>query len=606
MSGGALVENNTVYGQNGNSSSYGIYASDSTVENNTAYGNYDGIYSYGDTSAAITEDNRVYGNTNAGIYLYGYDQLVQGNYIYSNRYGIDSEAYNGGTGFSIVNNLIYANTNTGLILSSGSDNMVTNNTIYQPAGDAILIRSTPAQTNLTNNIIWTDSGNGINVASNSEAVKSDYNVFYLTTGSANIGVWEGKDYTNLVDWSYELGLDMDSTTANPLFVDPNGPDNIMGYSTTPIGSAQIIDDSGAGFSATGSWTTVTGGYDNEHLETTTGSGTSVATYTFTGLTPGATYDLAATWPQMTSYNGSSNTSYYVYDGTNPIAERQVSQYYASSGFTANGATWTDLGAWQVSGTTLTIQVPNIGNNTKVEVDAVRLQQIAGDHGEDDDFHLQSSSPAIDRGDPLSYSLEEPWPSGGRADVGAYGNTPQATASPSQVVQVLSPNGLNKLEVGDQTTIGWRESGLDQTRVVALINAGGGTVTSATLGNWLYNNYQTVSYYNNSFTNAVDTSGVTNPAPQGVYQTYAYANYGVGNSIAWNLPVPDGTYTIQLDFAEPSYTSAGSRKFDISLQGQVVKSSYDIWADAKAQYKATIAAVHRHRLRGQRHQPLPDQ
>ena len=50
----------------------------------------------------------------------------------------------------------------------------------------------------------------------------------------------------------------------------------------------------------------------------------------------------------------------------------------------------------------------------------------------DDYHLQSSSPAIDAGDPSSdYSLE-PQPNGGRINMGAYGNTSEATISSTHV------------------------------------------------------------------------------------------------------------------------------------------------------------------------------
>jgi hypothetical protein len=220
-------------------------------------------------------------------------------------------------------------------------------------------------------------------------------------------------------------------------------------------------------------------------------------------------------------------------------------------------------------------------------DAVRLQQVEGDHSQDDDFHLQADSPGIDRGDPLSYSLAEPWPSGTRADAGAYGNTAEATASPSQEVQVLSPNGIEKFEVGSPVTIQWRSSGLTQNRVVALINAGGKTVTSDTQGNWLYNNYQTVSYSDGSFTNAVNVTGVSNPAPQGVYQTYAYTQSGVGNSMAWHLPVADGTYTIRLHFVDPSYNSANQRKFDIKLQGTLVETGFDPVKAAGGRNRAVV-------------------
>ena len=43
-------------------------------------------------------------------------------------------------------------------------------------------------------------------------------------------------------------------------------------------------------------------------------------------------------------------------------------------------------------------------------------------------------------------------------------------------------------------------------------------------------------YDYSFTNSVDTSLVTNPAPQQVYQSYAEAATGVGNITLANMNV----------------------------------------------------------------------
>jgi hypothetical protein len=44
-----------------------------------------------------------------------------------------------------------------------------------------------------------------------------------------------------------------------------------------------------------------------------------------------------------------------------------------------------------------------------------------------DYHLSSWSPCIDAGDPMSPFSLEPEPNGGRVDMGAYGNTPEATS-----------------------------------------------------------------------------------------------------------------------------------------------------------------------------------
>jgi hypothetical protein len=77
----------------------------------------------------------------------------------------------------------------------------------------------------------------------------------------------------------------------------------------------------------------------------------------------------------------------------------------------------------------------------------------------EDFRLRVDSPAVDRGDPVSLYDHEPSPNGGRIDIGAYGNTADATASPAQLVQVLSPSGLEKIEQGQDVSLRWHSAGL---------------------------------------------------------------------------------------------------------------------------------------------------
>ncbi len=307
----------------------------------------------------------------------------------------------------------------------------------------------------------------------------------------------------------------------------------------------------------------------------------VASWTFTGLTPGATYQIAATWP---AYYVNNETRYSVLSGGQTVASYSVSQYYSPTGFIDAGVSWDVVADVQASGSTLVVQLPSQtpGGYGNVVADAVRLQQIVGEGGGDDDFHVPSTSPTVDAGDPESLYLGEPTPNGGRINQGYDGNTAQAATSAAQLVQVLAPTALDKVQVGQPVTISWRSAGLTATQPVALINTGGSAVD-----NWAADSYQTEGYSSSSFTNPVDTSGVTDPAPQAVYQSYAYAFYGVGSQLAYNLPVPDGTYTVRLDFAEPTtYFSAGERVFDVLLQGQVVQANYDIVAAAGADQTAT--------------------
>ena len=83
--------------------------------------------------------------------------------------------------------------------------------------------------------------------------------------------------------------------------------------------------------------------------------------------------------------------------------------------------------------------------------------------------------------------------------------------------------------------------------------------------------------------AIDTSGVSNPAPQGVYQTNRCGNF------SYNIPnlAPNANYTVRLHFAETYWTKAGQRIFNVSLNGQQVLSNFDILATAGAADKAVV-------------------
>lgn len=85
-------------------------------------------------------------------------------------------------------------------------------------------------------------------------------------------------------------------------------------------------------------------------------------------------------------------------------------------------------------------------------------------------------------------------------------------------------------------------------------------------------------------NAIDTSRVTDPAPQAVYQTNRYGqhlSYSVGGL------VPGLSYTVRLHFAETYWTTANSRLFNVAVNGVAVLALYDIFARAGG---ANVAVV----------------
>jgi hypothetical protein len=86
------------------------------------------------------------------------------------------------------------------------------------------------------------------------------------------------------------------------------------------------------------------------------------------------------------------------------------------------------------------------------------------------------------------------------------------------------------------------------------------------------------------TNAtISTSGVTNPAPQGVYQTERYGNF------TYKIPglTAGATYTVRLHFAEIYWGAAGKRLFSVKINGSQVLTSFDIYATAGGKNKAVV-------------------
>src|SRR6202011_5546913 len=69
----------------------------------------------------------------------------------------------------------------------------------------------------------------------------------------------------------------------------------------------------------------------------------------------------------------------------------------------------------------------------------------------------------------------------------------------------------------------------------------------------------------STTKAVDTSGVTNPAPQAVYQSNRYGTF------SYVVPglTAGASYKVRLHFAETYWTAVGQRTFNVAINGQQV-------------------------------------
>jgi beta-glucanase (GH16 family) len=116
-----------------------------------------------------------------------------------------------------------------------------------------------------------------------------------------------------------------------------------------------------------------------------------------------------------------------------------------------------------------------------------------------------------------------------------------------------------------------------TPVAVKMNAGG-PVASPYVADAFFSGGSTINH-----ANTIDLTGVTNPAPMAVYQTARTGTF------TYTIPgfVAGSSHTVRLHFAETYFSSAGSRVFNVTLNGTRVLTSFDVFAAAGAKNKAVV-------------------
>jgi hypothetical protein len=111
-----------------------------------------------------------------------------------------------------------------------------------------------------------------------------------------------------------------------------------------------------------------------------------------------------------------------------------------------------------------------------------------------------------------------------------------------------------------------------------IDVGGGAVAS-----WAADTDYNGGWVTSS-SSAINTSLVSNPAPQAVYQSQR-----VGTAFQYTIPnlTPGAPYTVRLHFAESFFGSAGQRVFNVSLNGAQALSNFDIYKSANGRNIAIV-------------------
>jgi len=64
---------------------------------------------------------------------------------------------------------------------------------------------------------------------------------------------------------------------------------------------------------------------------------------------------------------------------------------------------------------------------------------------------------------------------------------------------------------------------------------------------------------------------------GTLDDRVFADVRTGKFIRYSIPVPAGTYTLNLLFADPQFTGAGQRTFNVTVEGQPVLADFDVAA-----------------------------
>lgn len=108
------------------------------------------------------------------------------------------------------------------------------------------------------------------------------------------------------------------------------------------------------------------------------------------------------------------------------------------------------------------------------------------------------------------------------------------------------------------------------------NAGGGVVPGAIMGADNINYITSQSQGDVLFLPPLKISAPDGPKPWDA--AYSSHRYTLASVLSYSIPVPEGTYTVQLLFAEIYFEAKGERMFDVIVNGVVKKSNLDVFAE----------------------------
>lgn len=146
----------------------------------------------------------------------------------------------------------------------------------------------------------------------------------------------------------------------------------------------------------------------------------------------------------------------------------------------------------------------------------------------------------------------------------------------------SSGGYSDESAAAEVQVALPTSGVGSNGGALNISAGGYSGAGAYIVNSLVS-----GGFTNAFNAPVDTSGVTNPAPQDVYLSERWGPQ------SWNIAqlTPGASYDLRMHFAESAFSAVGQRQFNVLINGQQVLTNFDIYASAGARNRAITQTIH---------------
>jgi beta-glucanase (GH16 family) len=382
----------------------------------------------------------------------------------------------------------------------------------------------------------------------------------------------------------------DSTTPNPadMLVDyvrvyqaaSGGPAPPTSLTATPASSTQINLSWIASTTTGVTYSVLRGG-------AVIASGISGTTYSDTGLSPQTTYSYTVEAVNSSGTSAPSNTATATTPSGSCPTCVDIVAINAGGGAQASFAADEDFTGGTQSSSTATINTTGVTNPAPT---AVYQSQRFG--------NFTYTIPGLTAGTSYTVRLhfaEFYWTQAGQRVFNVKINGTQvltnfdiiaaAGAADKAVVEQLTTTGNSSGQIVIQFTTVKDNASVNGIEIqsaqapppTSAINAGGGAQGSFAADQDFAGGTQSAT------TKTITTTGVTNPAPQAVYQTERFGNF------TYTIPgfTAGSNHTVRLHFAEFYWTNTGQRVFNVKINGTQVLTDFDIVAAAGGPLKAVI-------------------